>query len=122
MNTFPCTPTIEEGTLALRKEAEFRTDKDLYHVIRLQQIIERIDKVSTLSGSDEDVQSAYLCVRSDLEKFRIHMSSDVSDSRKSSQAKPINMCCPVRQLSICSRPSLYAVSHRQALLVSGRIL
>lgn len=82
MNTFPCTQYIEEGCLALREKAEFRTDKDLYHVIRLQRIIETIDKIATSSGSDGDAQSAYLRVRAELEEFRAYLCSDVSDSRK----------------------------------------
>jgi 3-methyladenine DNA glycosylase Tag len=82
MNTYPCTPFIEEGTLALRQKGEYRTDKDLYHVIRLQRIIENIDKIASSKG---DAQSAYLRVRAELEEFRAYLCSDVSDSRKSSQ-------------------------------------
>lgn len=82
MNTFPCTQYIEEGCLALQQKAEYRTDKDLYHVIRLQRIIENIDKIATSSGSEADAQSSYLRVRSELEEFRVFLCSDVSDSRK----------------------------------------
>lgn len=82
MNTFVCTHYIEEGTIELRERAEYRTDRDLYHVIRLQRIIETIDKISTSPGSDEDAQSAYLQVRAELEQFRAHLCSDVSDSRE----------------------------------------
>jgi hypothetical protein len=80
MNTFQCTPSIEEGCLSLRQQAEYRTDRDLYHVIQLQKIIEGIDKVATSTSSDHDAQSAYLRVRSELESFRIYLRSDVSDS------------------------------------------
>ncbi|KAH3961444.1 hypothetical protein HBH52_230290 [Parastagonospora nodorum] len=80
-NTFACTQFIEEGTLALREQAEYRTDKDLYHVIRLQRIIEGIDKIATASDSDADAQSAYLRVRTELEEFRVYLCSDVSDSQ-----------------------------------------
>lgn len=83
MNTFPCTQTIEEGTLALRETNEYRTDQDLYHVIRLQRIIENIDKIATATDEDSDTQSAYLRVRSELEEFRAFLCSDVGDSRKS---------------------------------------
>lgn len=80
LNTFPCTQFIEDGCLDLQQKAEYRTDKDLYHVIRLQRIIESIDKIATASDSDSDAQSAYLRVRSELEDFRVYLCSDVSDS------------------------------------------
>lgn len=80
-NTFGCTQFIEEGTLALREKAEYRTDKDLYHVIRLQRIIENIDKIATATDSEADAHSAYLRVRSELEEFRAYLCSDVSDSQ-----------------------------------------
>jgi hypothetical protein len=95
MNTFPCTEAIEHGTYSLRGEAEYRTDKDLYHVIRLQRIIESIDKISTAPGSDADAQSDYHRVRSELEEFRVYLSYDVSDSRKSR-----HRYLPVRSLSM----------------------
>lgn len=82
MNTFLCTQSIEEGTVALREGAEYRTDRDLYHVIRLQRIIERIDKISTSTGTDAEAQLAYLQVRAELEHFRAYLCSDVSDSRE----------------------------------------
>jgi hypothetical protein len=82
MNTFACTQFIEEGCLALRQKAEYRTDKDLYHVIRLQRIIENIDQVARASDSDADAHSSYLRVRSELEEFRVYLCSDVSDSRE----------------------------------------
>ena len=81
LNTFPCTQFIEDGCIALREKAEYRTDKDLYHVIRLQRIIEGIDQIARASGG-EDPQSAYLRVRSELEEFRVFLCSDVSDSRE----------------------------------------
>jgi hypothetical protein len=81
LNTFPCTHFIEDGCIALREKAEYRTDKDLYHVIRLQRIIESIDQIARASGG-EDPQSAYLRVRSELEEFRVYLCSDVSDSRE----------------------------------------
>jgi hypothetical protein len=82
MNTFPCTHFIEEGCLALRQKSEYRTDKDLYHVIRLQRIIESIDTIANPSLSDSDAQAAYLRTRSELEEFRVYLNSDVSDSRE----------------------------------------
>lgn len=82
MNTFPCTQFIEEGCHSLQETAEYRTDKDLYHVIRLQQIIESIDTIATSSSTCTDAQSEYLRVRSELEEFRVYLCSDVSDSRK----------------------------------------
>lgn len=117
MNTFPCTQYIEEGCLALREKAEFRTDKDLYHVIRLQRIIETIDKIATSTGSDGDTQSAYLHVRGELEEFRAYLCSDVSDSRKSGS--------PELSRSITKPPprsALHAVSYRQVVSVPGGFL
>lgn len=86
MNTFACTHYIEEGCLALQQRSEYRTDKDLYHVIRLQRIIETIDTLANQSSSDACTQTAYLRTRSELEEFRIYLSSDSdgTDSRKSS--------------------------------------
>jgi hypothetical protein len=106
-NTFGCTRFIEEGTLALMEAAEYRTDKDLYHVIRLQRIIENIDVVAKASDSEADAHSAYLRVRAELEEFRVHLCSDVSDSRKSSHY----LHNPIRSLSTCSRTSLHAVPY-----------
>ncbi|KAJ4373575.1 hypothetical protein N0V86_007717 [Didymella sp. IMI 355093] len=81
MNTFACTPFIEEGCLALQQKAEYRTDKDLYHVIRLQQILENIDQVAKAAHhSDAEAHSSYLRVRAELEEFRVYLCSDVSDS------------------------------------------
>lgn len=82
MNTFPCTQFIEEGCLALQQKSEFKTDRDLYHVIRLQRIIESIDTLASQSSSETEAQSSYLRVRSELEEFRTYLCSDVSDSRK----------------------------------------
>jgi hypothetical protein len=83
MNTFACTPFIEEGCLALQQKAEYRTDKDLYYVIRLQRIIESIGQIADAShNSDAEAHSSYLRVRSELEEFRMYLCSDVSDSRK----------------------------------------
>jgi hypothetical protein len=82
MNTFPCTQFIEEGCLALQQKSEFKTDRDLYHVIRLQRIIESIDTIANQSSSEAEAQSSYLRVRSELEEFRAYLCSDVSDSRE----------------------------------------
>jgi len=116
-NTFACTQFIEEGTLALREQAEYRTDKDLYHVIRLQRIIEGIDKIATASDSDADAQSAYLRVRTELEEFRVYLCSDVSDSRKSNHS-----CEPNRATKHVPRTPLHAVSHRKIVPIPGCIL
>ncbi|KAF2021112.1 hypothetical protein BU24DRAFT_446202 [Aaosphaeria arxii CBS 175.79] len=80
MNTFPCSTFVEEGCRALRQRGEFQTDKDLYHIIRLQRIIENIDTVADQSLSDADAQEAFLRTRSELEEFRMHLHTDVSDS------------------------------------------
>lgn len=81
MNTFTCTPFIEEGCLTLQQKAEYRTDKDLYYVIRLQKIIENIDQVAKAAHhSDTEAHSSYLRVRAELEEFRVYLCSDVSDS------------------------------------------
>jgi hypothetical protein len=84
MNTFPCTHYIEEACLALGQRAEYRTDKDLYHVIRLQRIIENIESLARETSSESEAHAAYLRVRSELEEFRAYLSNDVSDSRKPS--------------------------------------
>ena len=67
----------------MRQKGQYRTDQDLYHVIRLQRIIENIDKLADQSFSDIEAQNAYLQTRTELEEFRIYLSSDVGDSRKS---------------------------------------
>lgn len=82
MNTFPCTQYIEDGCLALGQRGEYRTDKDLYHVVRLQRIIENIDTIANQSSLEGDAQSSYIRVRTELEEFRVFLVSDVSDSRK----------------------------------------
>lgn len=83
MNTFVCTSFIEQGCLALQQKAEYRTDKDLYHVIRLQKIIENIDQIAKAAyQSDDEAHASYLRVRAELEEFRVYLCSDVSDSRK----------------------------------------
>lgn len=82
MNTFPCTHFVEEGCLALGQKAEYRTDKDLYHVIRLQRIIENIESLARESSSKIEAQDEYMRVRGELEEFRIYLSVDVSDSRE----------------------------------------
>jgi hypothetical protein len=101
-NTFACTHFIEEGTRVLREKAEYRTDKDLYHVIRLQRIIESVDKIANASDSEEDAQAAYLRVRTELEEFRIYLCSDVSDSRKSAPATPDAPTKQVQNFFSCS--------------------
>jgi hypothetical protein len=113
MNTFPCTPFIEEGCLALREHAEYRTDKDLYHVIRLQRIIENIDKIANVSDADSDAQSAYLRVRNELEEFRGFMSSDVSDSCKFHYTKS----CKVLHMLICLTDLMFMQFHTAKLFL-----
>lgn len=68
--------------MALMHKAEYRTDKDLYHVIRLQRIIETVNTLANQSQSDQQAQDAYLRTRGELEQFRAYLVSDVSDSRK----------------------------------------
>ncbi|KAF2646938.1 hypothetical protein P280DRAFT_465076 [Massarina eburnea CBS 473.64] len=80
MIMFPCTKTIEDGCLALGQVGEYRTDKDLYHVIKLQQIIENIESLAKDPHSETDAQIAYLRVRDELEAFRVYLNSDFSDS------------------------------------------
>jgi Tfp pilus assembly protein PilZ len=92
MNTFACTPFIEEGCLALQQKAEYRTDKDLYHVIRLQRIIENIDQIAKAAHvSDAEAHSSYLRVRAELEEFRVYLCSDVSDSRTYTCEQPFDV-------------------------------
>jgi len=81
MNTFPCTKCIEEGCLSLGQRAEYRTDKDLYHVIQLQKIIENIETIARDPSSETEAEEAYLRVQAELEEFRVFLSADVSDSR-----------------------------------------
>jgi hypothetical protein len=82
-NTFHCTHFIEEGCLTLRQRAEYQTDKDLYHVIRLQRIIEKIDTLANPAYSDHEAQAAYLRILAELEEFRTQLLSEVTDSRES---------------------------------------
>lgn len=119
-NTFGCTQFIEEGSLALREKAEFRTDKDLYHVVRLQRIIENIDKIATATDSEADAHSAYLRVRSELEEFRTYLCSDVSDSRKSSHLSNARQVRPSTEH--VRRTPLHAIPHSEAIPLSGGVL
>ncbi|CAI6297322.1 unnamed protein product [Periconia digitata] len=80
LNVFPCSPTIEEGCMSLGRTGEYRTDRDLYHIIRLQRIIEGIEKISRESNTDAEAHDAYLRVRSELEEFRIYLSHDITDN------------------------------------------
>ncbi|KAF2871237.1 hypothetical protein BDV95DRAFT_57697 [Massariosphaeria phaeospora] len=80
MNSFQCTPFIEEGCRTLRESGEYRTDRDLYHVIRLQRIIESIETLAAQSTSESQAHAAFLRVRSELEEFRVHLASNVTDS------------------------------------------
>lgn len=64
------------------RTGEYRTDKDLYHIIRLQRIIEGIEKISRESNTDAEAHDAYLRVRSELEEFRVYLTQDLTDSRK----------------------------------------
>jgi hypothetical protein len=75
--------------LSLGQRAEYRTDKDLYHVIRLQRIIENIESLAKESSSEADAHAAYVRVRTELEEFRVYLSNDVSDSSKSLLAPTI---------------------------------
>ena len=83
LNPFPCSHYMEESYLLLGQRAEYRTDKDLYHVIRLQRIIENIESLAKEPSSEAHAQAAYVRVRTELEEFRMYLSTDVSDSRKS---------------------------------------
>ncbi|KAF1962485.1 hypothetical protein CC80DRAFT_542800 [Byssothecium circinans] len=80
MNMFPCTKMIEDGCLSLGQTREYRTDKDLYHVIKLQQIIETTEALGRDATSDIVAQEAYLRMRDELEAFRTYLNSDFSDS------------------------------------------
>lgn len=117
MNTFACTPFIEEGCLSLQQKAEYRTDKDLYHVIRLQKIIENIDQVAKVAHhSDAEAHSSYLRVRAELEEFRVYLCSDVSDSRMYSVLRPSTLA------DIISRSAFYAISYSEAVSLPSCIL
>lgn len=117
MNTFACTPFIEEECLALQQKAEYRTDKDLYHVIRLQRILENIDQIAKAAHvSDAEAHSSYLRVRAELEEFRVYLCSDVSDSRKYLE-------CGLFVLSdVYFRFTLHAIPYCKAIPISGRVL
>lgn len=88
MNTFQCTHYIEEACLSLGQRAEYRTDKDLYHVIRLQRIIENIETLIR-EASEADARASYLRLRGELEDFRTHLTSNFSDSRTASDPLPL---------------------------------
>lgn len=117
MNTFACTPFIEEGCLALQQKAEYRTDKDLYHVIRLQRILENIDQIAKAAHvSDAEAHSSYLRVRAELEEFRVYLCSDVSDSRKYLE------CGLLVLTDMYFRFTLHAIPYCKAIPISGRVL
>lgn len=80
MNTFSCTPSIEEGCAALMRKGDYKTDKDLYHVIRLQQIIENVHTLADQAYSDQQAQDAFLRTRAELEAFRAFLVTDVTES------------------------------------------
>lgn len=115
MNTYACTQSIEDGCLALGQRAEYRTDKDLYHVIRLQKIIENIETLARSTGSEAEAEEAYVRVRAQLEEFRAFLSVEVSDSRESK--------FPYLGLLIdrC-RPPFHAIPHCKTVSLPGRLL
>lgn len=120
MNTFPCTQFIEEGCLALQQKGDFKTDRDLYHVIRLQRIIESIDTLATQSSSEAEAQSSYLRVRSELEEFRAFLCSDFSDSR---EFHPSFLQSSNNAKSMCHiRSTLHAIPHSKTIPLSSRFL
>lgn len=116
MNTFHCTHYIEEGCLTLRQRAEYKSDKDLYHVIRLQRIIDRIDTLANPAYSDHEAQAAYLRTLAELDEFRSQLVSDACDSRESLSPAPSAVL-----LSAIIRLPLYAVSYCQAFPLSSSI-
>lgn len=115
MNTYSWTESMEEGCLALGRRAEYRTDKDLYHIIRLQKIIENIETLAREKGPEAEAKDAYIHVRTQLEEFRAFLSVNVSDSRQSHLPK--YRLCPDP-----SRPFIHAISHRQAVPIPGCFL
>ncbi|ORY01446.1 hypothetical protein BCR34DRAFT_98070 [Clohesyomyces aquaticus] len=80
LNVFPWSQHIEAGCLALREKAQYKTDKDLYHVIQLQRIIDGIESLSAPTSSEDEAHAAYLRTRAELEQFRAYLVTDVSDS------------------------------------------
>lgn len=106
---------MEEGCLILGQRAEYRTDKDLYHVIQLQKIIENIETLVKQQNSETDVEDAYFRVRAQLEEFRAYMNADFSDSRSSKSSL-------FQAITDCVRSSVHAIPHRQAISSPGSIL
>ena len=92
LNPFPCTQHLIEGCLSLGQRAEYSTDKDIYHVIRLQRIIENIESIAKDPSSEADAQAAYVRVRTELEEFRMYLSNDMSDSRKYMLVSIVQSC------------------------------
>ncbi|KAF2649761.1 hypothetical protein K491DRAFT_610185 [Lophiostoma macrostomum CBS 122681] len=82
MNVFACTEHIEAGCLALQQLGEYRTDNDLYHVVRLQRIIENTETLANAPTSDSEAQSSCYRARQELEEFRTFLVSaqDASDN------------------------------------------
>lgn len=116
LNTYPCTQTIEDGCLALGQKAECRTDKDLYHVIRLQKIIENIESLAKSPGLEAEAEIAYMRVRSQLEEFRAFLSVDVSDSRQ------LHLLCISYSLDTdYPRSTIHAIPHCEAIPLPGRL-
>ena len=106
---------MEEGCLILGQRAEYRTDKDLYHIIQLQKIIENIETLVKQQSSEAEVEDAYFRVRAQLEEFRAFMSADFSDSRslKSSLFQVVTDCV---------RSALHAIPHCKTVSSPGSIL
>ena len=106
---------MEEGCLILGRRAEYRTDKDLYHIIQLQKIIENIETLVTQQNSEADVEDAYFRVRAQLEEFRAFMSADFSDSRSSKST--------LFQVDTdCVRSTVHAIPHCQTIPSPSSIL
>jgi hypothetical protein len=114
INTFPCTQFIEEGCLALGQKSEYPTDKDLYYVIQLQRIIENVESFARDARSEADAQVAYERVRTELEEFRVFLTNDVSDSRKSTPTPQYTTIKPFRY-------SFHAVPYGKAVFIPGDI-
>ncbi|KAF2746090.1 hypothetical protein M011DRAFT_487604 [Sporormia fimetaria CBS 119925] len=78
-NTFPYTRYIEDGCLALKERAEFKTDRELHHVVRLQRMIEAIDMLASPTFSDEETNQAFMQTRAEFDRFGNELKSEVDD-------------------------------------------
>ena len=68
--------------MSLRDQYEYPTDEYLFHVIRLQRIMEAIDYMTQQNCNGPTAKAATIDLRSQLDSFRSHLPFDLAESRK----------------------------------------